>query len=189
MKSKSSSPLHPAIALAVALLALTAASCASIPTPAQNSDESLVIGYLVVDFPDGYFSAPPRSLDQGVWVELTNTTKNQKFKVQTGEDGCFYFLSNGRDSYSITGFHHFDSGSGKGSTEIRGPLTYDFDTSASCVRYIGHFAVHYTKPRFVESAIDKARLWDFTINRIRDVKPDVAREYLQKSVWASYEVL
>src|SRR3989304_8102826 len=88
--------------LLMASLIFALSSCASIPAP-EKADDSLVIGHLVLDFPDGFFEQPSRTIESGVMLHLVNTTKQTRFSLLTS-GGYFRFLSHGADEYLLKGY-------------------------------------------------------------------------------------
>jgi hypothetical protein len=122
----------------IVLIAMLLASCASIPEP-ENESSSLVIGSLILDFPDGFFGETPRTLDSGVYVHVVNTTQGTDFHVSTGSGGYFYFLSNGTDHYSIEDYS-FDERSTASmikTVTLQGKIAHSFTASSRCVQYLG----------------------------------------------------
>ena len=70
---------------------LTLGACAGMPEP-EEAENSLVIGSLVLDYPDGFFDMKPCCFTRGVKLTILNTTTNRRFTLTT-DDGYFYFLS------------------------------------------------------------------------------------------------
>ena len=84
------------------LIALLLISCAGIPEP-EESGNSLIIGSIILDFPDGFFDGASTTITRSIKVKLLNTTKKRSFTLST-IDGYFYFLTNGTDSYVLESF-------------------------------------------------------------------------------------
>jgi hypothetical protein len=60
--------------LAIGVAALLG-SCASIPAP-ESPDDSLVIGYMALDFPDGYFEEGRRTIASGINLSIRQLATN-----------------------------------------------------------------------------------------------------------------
>jgi len=90
-----------AAALAAGVLVATL-SCVSLPEP-EGPDNALVIGSLVVDFPEGCFGGAVRSFRSGVKIHFANLRTKKTFSVTT-DQGYFCFLSNGQDQYALIGY-------------------------------------------------------------------------------------
>ena len=80
-------------------LVIALVSCAGLPKPKSEGD-SLVIGSLILDFPDGFFDRSPKKFDTNVRLFFKNTTRNKSFTLGTA-GGYFCFLTNGTDEYVL----------------------------------------------------------------------------------------
>jgi hypothetical protein len=174
------------VAIAFALI-----SCASLPRP-QSSDDSLVIGSFVVDFPDGFFDRPAATFASGVWVKIANQTRGTSFQIITTPGGYFWFMSNGSDSYSLEGFE-FKTQTASGTYSIRDKIDYKWTVSPGHVHYIGHLAFTYKKPdKASTETYGGTTHWSFERSLDKKSKPEAVREYLKatdpESPWISYEV-
>jgi hypothetical protein len=180
---------------AIALMSLILVSCESSPVPPSRSEsDSLVIGSLVLDFPDGYFSAPPRNINSGIWIDILNKTQESRFKVLTNKEGYFWFLSNGTDEYSIETFvfgEKNETGGKIHTCTVEGKISYDFATTTRCVQYIGDITILYEKPLLVKSeniGASPNTYWKFNISSSLRKHPLLVQAYLKNSAWAEYEI-
>jgi len=169
---------------------LLLASCAGVPRPEGDSD-TLVVGSLVVDYPDGFYNAAPRKIDRGIRLDFVNVTKGTDFFVITSAGGYFSFLTNGSDHYELKSFSYDLQDAGifyRGG----GGMSYKFDVTPHCVQYIGHLTYTLAKPRRVEATGARKATWQFdpSIARVKQYSDIVL--YLQDaakdSVWNSYTV-
>ena len=71
-----------------ALTTILLASCSSFPK-ADGTHGCLVIGNIVLDFPDGFFSESARTIASGIRVNFTDLDENKSFFVYTSNDGYF----------------------------------------------------------------------------------------------------
>jgi hypothetical protein len=171
----------------VLLMALFVSSCATLAKP-ESPPDSFVIGSLVLDFPDGFFTEAPRTIDSGVTVEITNKTRGTRFALLTSAGGYFSFVGNGGNQYSIESYRF----SGKTKTEVlplEGKISYLFTATSHTVDYVGHFTVRYGKPRQLEDKSADAKsghLWQFEIAQGYDTRPAAVRESLANTAWASF---
>ena len=120
-------------------------SCAGFPEPAGEGT-SLVIGSLIIDFPDGFYDKPARRFDTDVKVSFKNTTKKSGFDLYTSH-GYFYFQSNGTDEYVLKSYNLPDivigdtRYSGGGSA-----IDLKIASMPSKVIYLGHIVLAYAAP-------------------------------------------
>ena len=75
-----------------ALTTILLASCSSFPK-ADGTHGCLVIGNIVLDFPDGFFSESARTIASGIRVNFTDLDENKSFFVYTSNDGYYYFAA------------------------------------------------------------------------------------------------
>jgi hypothetical protein len=166
------------------------ASCAGIPNPEKETD-ALVVGSLVLSYPDGFFGEPPRTLDSGIRLDFLNVTTQKEFWVVTTRGGWFTFLSNGGDRYQLTKYAYDLEISGKGTYSGGGGIKYKFMSSMGCVQYLGHFTVTYSRPRMTDTGSNSTG-WRFDTGLDRANRPDEIRGYLQAaakdSPWLTRDV-
>jgi hypothetical protein len=161
-----------------AVLLAALASCASIPKP-SDENTALVIGNLVLDFPDGFFRAYARTVEDRVRVEIVNKTQQSKFSMYT-KDGYFSFLSNGTDEYVLMTYSYETqmSGGGKGSIggqEIMGQIS----TTPGKVVYVGHITITYNAPNKSTTLGGGAQtFWNYDVNFDLDWNTSALEEYL-----------
>lgn len=173
--------------LAVGLLAFLV-SCASIPTP-ENPDDSLVIGYFALDYPDGWFDQAKRTIVSGVTLYFTNQSSGNKFWLTTSQ-GYFQFLSNGADSYSLEGYKvTVDRSTSSGDVSLK------FTTKPHTVVYLGHHTMMHTDPQKTIRTTPEGRAiyWTYKRSINSQYKEGEMLTYLKskdpESPWLEYEVV
>ena len=173
--------------LAVGLLAFLV-SCASIPGP-ENPDDSLVIGYFALDYPDGWFDHGKRTITSGVTLYFANQSSGNKFWLTTSQ-GYFQFLSNGRDSYSLESY--------KVTVErstSSGDIGLKFTAKPHTVVYLGHHLMIHSDPRKTTRTTPEGRATYWTYTRSIDSKDKEGEmlTYLKgkdaECPWLEYEVV
>jgi hypothetical protein len=173
---------------AAALAGLLLTSCAGIPRPESETD-ALVVGYFAVDYPDGFYDRPARTITT-VRLDCANVTTGAEFWVTTSSDGYFYFLSTGGQHYEIKGFGFTLKDSGIPYTG-GGTLSYKFATAPHSVRYVGHFQYRSAKPRQVQST-SRGTYWTFENSAVRVNKIEEMKTFLNQAAkdtpWMSYDI-
>lgn len=154
-----------------ALVLLT--SCASIPNP-ENERSSLVIGSILLDFPDGLFDLPPRQIYSGILITLRNKTQDGTFELKANERGYFFFLSNGSDEYSLARFRYSFTGSERNSYTIDQTIAGSFRAAPGQVSYLGQLVYRFSAPNKTEQKLyaKTASTWNYKIEPVRNDKSD-----------------
>ena len=163
-------------------------SCASLPSP-KGPNDSLVIGYLALDFPDGFFEHSKRAITTGINLKFLNETTGKSFWVSSS-DGYFQFRSNGTDSYSLESFKVETSTGSIGETPVRRKLI----TRPHSLIYLGHLTVTYVRPTRKSMTSDQqTACWDFAISSKLAHNEEELRAYLLSvdpgSPWLGYEIV
>lgn len=127
---------------------LSSLSCAGLPEPAGEGD-SLVIGSLNLEFPEGLYGDTPQTIDINVQLTFRNVARNQRFHVYT-KRGYFYFLTNGSDEYILEGFRIQKTATDDTVHTFSGQVVdLRIPNSPNRVIYLGHVTVAYSAPRLV----------------------------------------
>ena len=127
---------------------LSSLSCVGLPEPAGEED-SLVIGSLNLEFPEGLYEDTPQKIDMNVQLTFRNVTRNQRFHVYT-KRGYFYFLTNGSDEYVLEGFRILKTETDDTVHTFSGQtIGMRIRNSPNRVIYLGHVTVAYSAPRLV----------------------------------------
>jgi len=129
--------------LAVAL-ALGLSACATIPQP-KSAGDSLVIGNLVLQFPDGFLGQPARTVGSYLLLHFRDVTTNTRF-VRLAVDGYFYFRGNGSDEYRLESYEYSNQDYG-GDYYLNDSIRQSFSAVPGKLVYVGQIAVRYEKPR------------------------------------------
>jgi len=174
--------------LPVAILSIL--SCAGIPNP-KSPDETLVIGSLQLDFPDGFFDYPSRTIASGIEISIVNSTENYPFVVRTGPNGYYTFISNGHDTYSLERYHYEETIISQRVT-LQGKLGMPVLVSPGKVRYVGALTITYARPNRSNKEAVKANLWNFELSSSWKYRRDEMTEYIKSmdpdSQWLSLEI-
>ncbi len=167
-------------------IGLVLASCASLPEP-EGEGTSLVIGHLTLDFPDGFFDMPARTIQNGIKINFLNATRQTKFSLQT-LSGYYYFLANGTDSYVLESYEYeFEH-----VTMSRSEVKWEIAVTPDKVYYLGHLTISYLTPKLtLESG--SSRRWSYTPDSSMKWDKDAVRLFIRKSKpdsrWLEYEVV
>jgi len=180
------------VCLAVAAAACVLVACAGIPKPEAESD-TLVVGSLVIDYPDGFYNLPARRIESGIRLDFVNSTSGRDFAVYTSNGGYFYFLSNGTDRYMLKDCRYEVTDPSTQSTYSGGArLAYKFSVEPKSVQYLGHLIYHFSHPKPSQYG-NNGTAWSFDRSVDVESRLDALRDYLQTagkdSVWTTYEIL
>jgi hypothetical protein len=166
-------------------------SCAGFPEPAGEGT-SLVIGSLVIDYPDGFYNQPARKFDTDVKITVKNTTQERKFDLFTSR-GYFYFQSNGTDAYVLESYNlpNIVIGdtrySGLGST-----IGMEIATTPGKVIYLGHIVITLAAPRVAQLS-GRESMYHFKTSASWDWDKDELRQFITQrqadSPWLQMEIL
>jgi hypothetical protein len=159
-------------------------SCAGFPQPAEEGN-SLVIGSLILDFPDGFYDTPARKFDMNVQMSFRNTTKNTRFDIYTNR-GYFYFQSNGTDEYLLEEFQLLNQTIGTTRYSFSGgPVNMKIVPSPNKVIYLGHIVFTYSAPDAIARR-GQSTYYNYETAVAVDWNKDVLQEHLIKQNGASW---
>jgi hypothetical protein len=165
-------------------------SCAGFPQPAEEGN-SLVIGSLILGFPDGFYDTPARDFDMNVQITFRNVTQDKKFKIYTNR-GYFYFQSNGTDQYVLEEFQLLDVSIGNTKYSFgSGPVNWKINPSPNKVIYLGHIVYTYAAPTAAGSS-GRKKYFSYDSSVDVDWNKQALEEYLlQKNgaVWLELETV
>jgi hypothetical protein len=166
-------------------------SCAGFPEPAGEGT-SLVIGSLVIDYPDGFYDKPARKFDMDVKVTFKNTTQKRNFDLYTSH-GYFYFQSNGSDAYALESFNLPDvvigdsRYSGIGST-----IGMEIAVTPSKVIYLGHIVLTMAAPSVAQLS-GRESTYHYETSSSWDWHKDELRRFITQkqadSPWLQMEIV
>ena len=86
------------VAFAIFLLA----SCSSFPK-ANGTHDCLVIGNIVLDFPDGFFNEQARTIADGIVINIIDLDENRSFSISTNH-GFYFFIPEPGHKYKLENF-------------------------------------------------------------------------------------
>ncbi len=163
-------------------------ACASFPQP-EGEGNSLVIGYLALDFPDGYFNRPARTIRSGIRLHLRNESRQTDFSLMTSS-GYYYFLSNGTDSYSLESYEYEDTA--ERAKLGRSKIDLKFEITPGKVVYLGHLTISYKIPKLTLDSLEK-KTYRFEVDSsVRWEKEETLLYIVGRdpdSRWLEYEVV
>ncbi len=125
-------------------LAIGLSACATIPE-AKNTGDSLVIGSVALEFPDGFLGQPPRTIESNVLLHFRDLTSNRSF-ARLAVDGYFYFRGNGDDQYTLDSYD-YSTQDYTGEYDLHDSIGQSFSLVPGKLVYVGRIAVRYEKPR------------------------------------------
>jgi hypothetical protein len=164
------------------------ASCVSIPNP-EGELCCLVVGNLVLDFPDGFFTEGPRKIGWKVLVNFTDLENNTSFHSYTSNDGYFFFGGKLGHKYRLDSWQVSIR---EGTSLYRlGPdkVGLVFDLIPGKVLYLWHMLITFNSP----NKLGGSYMWDFKPSISVMSKPNTIHEYIyavqMNSVWLDYEVM
>lgn len=165
-------------------------SCAGFPQPVEEGN-SLIIGSLILDFPDGFYDTSARKFDMNVQMSFRNTTQNTHFDIYTNR-GYFYFQSNGTDEYLLEEFQLLNQTIGNTKYSFSGgPVNMKIVPSPNKVIYLGHIVFTYSAPDAVKKSGRKT-YYNYETAVAVDWNNDVLQEYLVQQngvAWLNLEIV
>lgn len=129
--------------LAVAL-ALGLSACATIPQP-KSAGDSLLIGDVVLAFPDGFLGQPARNIGSNLLLHFRDVSRNTRF-VRPAVDGYFYFRGNGSDEYRLESYE-YSYRDDNGEYYLNDSIGQSFSAIPGKLVTVGRITVRYEKPR------------------------------------------
>jgi hypothetical protein len=169
-------------------ISILLASCVSIPNP-EDELCCLVVGNLVLDFPDGFFTEGPRKIGQIVLINFTDLESNTAFQVFTSRDGYFFFGGKIGHKYRLDSWQVSIR---EGTSLYRlGPdkVGLVFDLVPGKVLYLWHMVITFNSP----NRYGGSYMWDYKPSILVMSKPDTIHDYIyavqSNSVWLDYDVV
>jgi hypothetical protein len=125
-----------------AMLALGA--CASLPLP-RSGEDTLVVGYFNLDFPEGYLGGRARDINSEVLLHFRNDTRGTCFARFT-HNGYFTFRAPGQEDYRLVSYEYSTNGPYYQSY-LNDAVDIAFRTEPDEVLDLGRITIRYTDPR------------------------------------------
>lgn len=177
----------------IGLIILLLSGCAGLPEP-EGSGSSLVIGFMELDFPNGFFSLSPnptpKTFNSKINLTILNTTTDQSFTTSTSS-GYFYFLSNGSDSYKLESYEFVKEIPGAGIYTTSRYINFNFTPVPGNLVYLGDFSFTYAEPDQVSKKKEHST-WNYEVSLELDYNTDSMLKYLREknpdSSWLSHEL-
>jgi hypothetical protein len=177
----------------VCVIAAALWACVAFPESKEQGD-SLVIGSLILNFPEGLYEAIPQKIDMNVRVTFRNVTRNETFDVYTNR-GYFYFSTNGTDEFILESFRILQ-------TRIEDtvysfsdqPVDLKIINSPNTVIYLGHVNATYSDPRLTREigAGGGTRYYRYGVSVTIEWNQDLLQRYMERrqpdSPWLNLEI-
>jgi hypothetical protein len=167
-------------------------SCKTVPAP-ENKGDSLVIGSVVWDYPDGFYLKPPRTFKDSFIITFFNVTAGEQIKVKSSS-GYFYFLCNGSDKFILQQVTYVEPNPSIDWT-ISYNLNLQFESRPAKINYLGRITITFASPEYVKTKQGAAVI--YTYCRFRDSyaienKTEDLKKYLavndKQKLWENYEI-
>jgi hypothetical protein len=175
------------------LVLLLLAGCASIPEP-EGSDDTLLAGFVTIDYVDRFFSLGPREFKSGLTVTLYAHGSKETVTTRTDQEGFFALPADDERLWSIYSVSHTEKIADV-NYESGGLIRRTFQVEPGSVTYLGAFKLVFKAPAQVshsERANRKERTWDFEESVEHRENPDAFGEYFETkfegSSWLSRPV-
>ncbi len=170
-------------------------SCAGFPKPRGESD-SLIIGNLMLDFPDGFFNKGKALVRSGIVIVVVNDTTKEKQSLITS-DGYFRFSTNGVDEYRVESFEYTEKDMNREYGIGPVPLKIRISGQGGKIIYLSHMLVTYQRPKAGAYKSGKdSRLsssWDYEVKLDSSWRDEEAAKYIQEkdgdNAWADYPMV
>lgn len=130
--------------LLAAALAGGLSACATIPE-AKNAGDSLVIGSVALEFPDGFLGQPARVIGSNLLLHFRDVTSGRRF-ARLAVDGYFYFRGNSDDRYALESYE-YSTQDYTGEYDLNDSIGQSFSSVPGKLVYVGRIAIRYEKPR------------------------------------------
>ncbi len=163
------------IGLACAIVLL--ASCTSFPNPSADQN-CLIVGNMILDFPDGFFSNSPRRIAHGIQMNIKDLDENKPLRATTSLGGYFYFMGKSSHKYSI---ETWEARIDESSTIYNfGPYKFGFTLVAAPgkVMYLQNILFTYRRPKMGDEQ-GHIISWKFDISVSTEWNPDGVREFIE----------
>lgn len=167
------------------------------PMPASDSD-SLIVGYVEYDFPDGFFNMPPKLLRTGIKINYTNLETGQDLYTKTNY-GYFRLVCDGNSEIVIKSIEYKYENYQKSITLAPIEINQKIQLKPHKIIYLGHLLVSYTYPEIEGKAYQPSKrgnenIYDYKIDVNLTSQTDKLEIYFVENFppeheWKSYEVL
>ena len=173
--------------MAYVLVATLLVSCTTFPSP-QGNEGSLVVGNMLIDFPEGFFAESARTLGHGIQMNFADLDKGTSFYVYSGDDGYYYFAGEPGHKYELRSWQ-VDLNEGSRIYRI-GPVEtgWVFTAVPGKVMYLQHILVTFRTPKKKGDT-----QWNFVPSVSVASKPEGVQAFItakqKDSNWLNYEVI
>ncbi len=153
------------------------ASCTSFPKP-DNDQSCLIVGNIIAEFPDGFFTDAPRRIAHSVQVAINDLDENKPLRAVTSINGYFYFIGKPGHQYLLEGWEvNLDEGS---RSFHLGPnkLGLTFSALPEKVTYLKNILYTYRRPKRGDER-GYTTSWNFDVSISVTSTPDGAREFIE----------
>lgn len=174
------------------LIIIILLSCKSIPEP-KNESDSLVIGSVIWDYPDGFFHEKPKTFKDSFTIIFVNLTTSEEIRVRSS-NGYFYFICNGNDKFILEQITYVEP-----NPTIDWSISYNLnlkiDSKPQKIIYLGHINIIFASPEFAEAKTEEGltkTYWRFRKSYIIENKTEDLNEFITKhngsNHWSNCEI-
>jgi hypothetical protein len=173
-----------------AIVAAILTSCAGLPTP-EGKHGCLVIGNIMLDFPDGFFSESARTIKNGIRMRFTDLDENKSFAVYTSNGGYFFFAAKPGHQYRLESWGVTISDAF--TTFNLGPNKYivPFNYESGKILYLQHIGITHNVPK-QKGERGNNTIWNYVTSITVSSKPYEVHDFIkaaeENSGWLDYDI-
>lgn len=180
--------------LSVALILALFAGCVTLPEP-DSEEDALIIGRLVLSYPDGFIGGPARDINHGVLIVLRDLDRDRDYLVST--NGGYYRLPvPGGRQFVLVSYRYEQSDADTVRTLGPIPVNLQFAVESHSVVFLGDVAYVAVDPNVVARSERGSRAFRTYADERSvsvDADPSIVRDYLEiqnpESLWLTYPVI
>jgi hypothetical protein len=161
------------------------------PDP-QGPNSSLVVGRIVLEFPDGFFGQAPTTLEDNVQLSLMDTADNRRLEVFTKLHGYYYFPAEPGNTYVLQSWSAEVVRGNHRSSLAPSKIGWRFKVQPGKVNYLGDIILTFRAPN-KSSQVGKSSEWDYDIGVDVKFEPAGVKEFVAEmdpsSPWLAFDVI
>ena len=158
------------------IMAFVFSSCSSLPEP-ENSDEVLVVGNFILDFPDGFFDTSSRTVRSNVKLTIKNLVTGEETTVST-RNGYFHVVGYKGDDFEIVEYTYKCKGSNVEYT-TGDAINKKFTAVSDKVNYIGNLKIIYNAGEIAAHRGSREKYYSYKKSFVSQDKRQEALEYYE----------
>lgn len=178
----------------VCVTLLVLAGCATLPDP-KNPEDVLVLGRLVLSYPDGMLGGPAQDANHGVKVVLRDEVTGRSQMAYTG-DGFYRFVVPAGGRFILESYEYEIELANWRRTVGPYPLGIDFVPGRSTVVFLASITYVFRAPGVVadsEYGGTHQRTFSYEVAIEVDADPAIAEDYITArdpdSPWLDYPII